>query len=139
PSRPLAGPVGGALVRVGGHGPATRDARVPVSAATINAPPVATKAGFLRALRHYNQYQTLSSITATTVVISGGADRLTPPSHAHDLAGGIPGATLVHRPAASHMLLDEAPHVISRAIIGTIGRHRTGAMQRPTTRNFANP
>ena len=100
--------------------------------------PFRKKAGFLRALRNYNQYQTLSSITATTVVISGGADRLTPPSHAHDLAGGIPGAMLVHRPAASHMLLDEAPHVISNAIIGVVGAHRTGgAMRCPVTRNYA--
>jgi pimeloyl-ACP methyl ester carboxylesterase len=110
-----------------------------VSAATINATPAATKAGFLRALRHYDQYQTLSSITATTVVISGGADRLTPPSHALDLAGGIPGATLVHRPADSHMLLDEAPHAISDAIIGIIGAHNTGETRRPVMRNYAKP
>ena len=108
-----------------------------VSAATINATPVATKAGFLRALRNYNEYQTLSSINATTVVISGGADRLTPPSHAHDLTRGIPAAMFMHRPAASHMLLDEAPHVISNAIIGVIGAHRTGAMRRPVMRNYA--
>jgi len=137
--RALARPVCGVLVRFGGYGTASPGARAAVSAATINATPVATKAGFLRALRHYNQYQTLSSITATTVVVSGGADRLTPPSHAHDLAGGIPGATLVHRPAASHMLLDEAPQVISNAIIGIVGAHPTGAMGRPVMRNYANP
>jgi pimeloyl-ACP methyl ester carboxylesterase len=137
--RVLARPVCGVLVRYGGYGTASRDARVAVSAATINATPVATKAGFLRALRHYDQYRTLSSITARTVVISGGADRLTPPSHAHDLAGGIPGAMLVYRPAAGHMLLDEAPHVISNAIIGVIGAHRTGAMRRPLRRNYAKP
>ena len=135
--RALARPICGVLVRFGGYGTASRDARVAVSAATINATPVSTKAGFLRALRHYNQYQTLSSITAMTVVISGGADRLTPPSHAHDLAGGIPGAMLVHRPAASHMLLDEAPHVISNAIVGIIGAHRTGATRRPVMRKHA--
>jgi pimeloyl-ACP methyl ester carboxylesterase len=137
--RVLARPACGVLVRYGGYGAASPDARVAVSAATVNAASVATKAGFLRALRHYDQYQTLSSITATTVVISGGADRFTPPSHAHDLAGGIPGAMLVHRPAAGHMLLDEAPHVISNAIIGVIGAHRTGAMRRPVRRNYAKP
>jgi pimeloyl-ACP methyl ester carboxylesterase len=128
--RALARPVCGAVVRYGGYGTASRDAVVAVSAATVNATPVATKAGFLRALRHYDQYRTLSSITATTVVISGGADKLTPPSHAHDLARGIPGATRVHRPAAGHMLLDETPQVISNAIIGVIGAHRTGAVKR---------
>jgi hypothetical protein len=73
------------------------------------------------------------------VVISGGADRLTPPSHAHDLARGIPGAVRVHRPAAGHMLLDEAPQVISNAIIGVIGAYRTGAMKRRVMHNRDNP
>jgi pimeloyl-ACP methyl ester carboxylesterase len=137
--RTLARPVGRAVVRHGGYGTAIGDALVAVSAATVNATPVATKAGFLRALRSYDQYRTLSSITATTVVISGGMDRLTPPSHSHDLARGIPGATRVHRPAAGHMLLDEAPHVISNAIIGVIDTHRAGEMERRVMRNCDTP
>jgi pimeloyl-ACP methyl ester carboxylesterase len=137
--RALARPVSGAVVRHGGYGTASRDALVAVSAATVNATPVATKAGFLRALRHYDQFRTLSSITATTVVISGGMDRLTPPSHAHDLARGIPGATRVHRPAAGHMLLDEAPRVISNAIMGVIGTHRIDAMKRRVMRAYDKP
>ena len=137
--RTLARPVGGALVRYGGYGTASRNAQVAASAATVNATPLATKAGFLRALRSYDQYRTLSSITATTVVISGDADRLTRPSHAHDLARGIPGAMCVHRPTAGHMLLDEAPQVISSAIIGVIGAHRTGAMKRRVMRNCDTP
>jgi pimeloyl-ACP methyl ester carboxylesterase len=137
--RALARPLGGTLVRYGGYGAASRDELVSVSAATVNATPIATKAGFLRALRAYDQYRTLSSVTATTVVISGGADRLTPPSHAHDLAHGIPGAVRVHRPAAGHMLLNEAPQVISNAIIGVIGAHRTGEMKRRVIRNCDMP
>jgi pimeloyl-ACP methyl ester carboxylesterase len=137
--RVLARPICGAVVRYGGYGTASRDALAAVSAAAVNATPVATKAGFLRALRHYDQYQTLSSVTATTVIISGGADRLTPPSHARDLARGIPGAMRVHRPGAGHMLLDEAPHVISNAVIGVIGAHTTGAMRRRVMRNYDKP
>jgi pimeloyl-ACP methyl ester carboxylesterase len=137
--RALARPICGALVRFGGYGMASRDALVAVSAAAVNATPVATKAGFLPALRRYDQYQTLSSITATTVIISGGADRLTPPSHARDLARGIPGATLVHLPAAGHMLLDEAPLVISNAITGVLDVHLTGAMKRRVMRDYDKP
>jgi pimeloyl-ACP methyl ester carboxylesterase len=137
--RALVRPICGALIRYAGYGTVSRDALVAVSAAAVNATPVATKAGFLRALRRYDQYQTLSSITATTVIVSGGADRLTPPSHAHDLARGIHGATRVHRPAAGHMLLDEAPHFISNAIIGVIGAHTTGAMRRRVMRNYDKP
>jgi pimeloyl-ACP methyl ester carboxylesterase len=137
--RGLARPICGALVRYGGYGTASRDALVAVSTASVNATAVGTKAGFLRALRCYDQYQTLSSITAATAIISGGADRLIPPSHAHDLARGIAGATHVHRPAAGHMLLDEAPHVISNAIIGVIGAHTTGAIKRRVMRNYRKP
>jgi pimeloyl-ACP methyl ester carboxylesterase len=137
--RGLARPICGALVRYGGYGTASRDALVAVSTASVNATAVGTKAGFLRALRCYDQYQTLSSITAATAIISGGADRLIPPAHAHDLARGIAGATHVHRPAAGHMLLDEAPHVISNAIIGVIGAHTTGAIKRRVMRNYRKP
>src|ERR1700733_13196241 len=137
--RTLARPLGGALVRYGGYGTASRHAQVEVSAATVNATPLATKAGFLRALRHYDQYRTLSSITATAVVISGGMDRLTPPSHAHDLARGIPGAMRMHRPAAGHMLLDEAPQVISNAIVDVVSGHRTGEMKRRVPRDYGTP
>jgi pimeloyl-ACP methyl ester carboxylesterase len=137
--RARARPICGALIRYGGYGTASRDALVSVSAATVNATPVATKGGFMRALRRYDQYRTLSSITATTVIISGGGDRLTPPSHAQDLARGIPATTHVHRPAAGHMLLDEAPHVISNAIIGVFGAHTTGAMRRRVMRKYDNP
>jgi hypothetical protein len=37
------------------------------------------------------------------------------------------------------MLLDEAPHVISNAIIGVVGAHTTGAMRRRVTRNYDKP
>jgi len=45
----------------------------------------------------------------------------------------------VHRPSAGHMLLDEAPHVISNAIIGVIGAHTTGAMRRRVVRSYDEP
>jgi len=37
------------------------------------------------------------------------------------------------------MLLDEAPQVISNAIIGVIGAHTTGAMRRRVMRNYDKP
>ncbi|MGW0162165.1 alpha/beta fold hydrolase [Mycobacterium sp. NPDC003323] len=77
---------------------------------------LATAVGFLPALRDYDQYRVLGSIRARTVVISGGADPLTPPAHGRDLAGGIPGARHVHLPRAGHMLPQEAPHVLHQAI-----------------------
>jgi pimeloyl-ACP methyl ester carboxylesterase len=112
----LARPVCAALTRHGGYGEAAPKSLVDASAAAINATPSTTKVGFLRALKDYDRSQTLSSITAKTTIISGGADRLTPMWHARELADGIPGATHLHRPTAGHMLLHEIPHVVTGAI-----------------------
>jgi pimeloyl-ACP methyl ester carboxylesterase len=81
---------------------------------------LATAVGFLPGLRSYDQYATLDSIRARTTIISGGTDFLTPPSHSHDMAAAIPGATHVHIPTAGHMLPHEAPHAVTDAISRTI-------------------
>lgn len=93
-----------------------------------------TAVGFLPGLRSFDQLSTLSSIRAETIVLSGGADLLTPPSHAHEMAAAIPGATHVHRPEAGHMLLDEAAHAVTAAISRTIAT-RIGARPRPVAVN----
>jgi pimeloyl-ACP methyl ester carboxylesterase len=121
--RALALPVCRALVRHGGYGGAANTMLVTASAAAINATPLTTKAGFLYGLKTYDQYRTLAAVTASTTVISGGADPLTLFSHAHDLATGIHGATLIHEPTAGHMLLHEFPTVVTQAINGTIAAH----------------
>lgn len=120
--RLLAQPICKAATRLGGYGSTAKDALVTVSAAAINDTPLTTKIGFLPTLQTYDQYATLASIQAATTVISGGADRLTPPEHARDLAAGIPNARLLHRTTAGHMLLHEAPHLISAAISAAIAR-----------------
>jgi pimeloyl-ACP methyl ester carboxylesterase len=79
-----------------------------------------TAAGFLPGLRSYDQYLTLDSIRAQTIILSGGADHLTPPSHSRDLAAAIPGATHVHVPMAGHMLPHEASDAVTDAINDTI-------------------
>jgi pimeloyl-ACP methyl ester carboxylesterase len=88
--------------------------------AALTTTPVATAVGFLPSLRAYNQYASLASIHARTVVVSGGLDPLTPPSHAVDLTAGIYGAQHVHVPYGGHMLPQQAPHVINDAIRRTI-------------------
>ena len=83
-----------------------------VAADALAAVSVATAVGFLPALRDYDQYPTLATIRARTVVVSGGADPMTPAIHARDLAAGIPGAEHVHVPGAGHMLPQEAAAVV---------------------------
>ena len=76
--------------------------------------------GFLPSLRSYDQTSTLDSVRAHTIVLSGGVDVLTPPSHALELAAAIPGASHEHLAAAGHMLLQEAAHAVTAAISRTI-------------------
>jgi pimeloyl-ACP methyl ester carboxylesterase len=116
--RALVGPVCATLNRWHGHGQTATLAATVLTALTTT--PMATAVGFLPSLRAYNQYATLASIQARTVVISGGADPLTPPSHAADLAAGICGAEHVRVPYAGHMLPQQAPQVINDAIRRTI-------------------
>jgi pimeloyl-ACP methyl ester carboxylesterase len=89
-------------------------ARTALSALPANS--LATAAGFLVGLKRYDRYDTLASITANTVVVSGGTDYATPVSHANDLAATIRRATHMHIASAGHMLLQEAPHNVSTAI-----------------------
>jgi pimeloyl-ACP methyl ester carboxylesterase len=114
----LVGPVRATLIRWHAHGNRATLAATVVSA--LATTPVATAVGFLPSLRAYNQYPTLASIHAYTVVVSGGVDPLTPPSHAADLAAGIHGAEHVHVPYAGHMLPQQAAHVINDGIRRTI-------------------
>jgi pimeloyl-ACP methyl ester carboxylesterase len=86
------------------------------AAAALATTPVSTIVGFLPALSSYDAYAALGSIRAQTVVVSGGADLLTPPAHSRDLAAAIPAATHVHLRDAGHMLPQEATHVLNEAI-----------------------
>lgn len=91
-----------------------------------------TAVGFLPGLRTFDETSTLGSVGAETIVLSGGADVLTPPSHAHEMADTIPGATHRHIPMAGHMLLHEAAHAVTDAISRTIAT-RIGARPQPAS------
>ena len=123
--RVLAGPACATLGRWYGCGRAQRATLVSVTAEALTTTPVSTAVGFLPSLRSYDQYRTLGSVRARTIVISGGAD-VSPPAHSRELAAGIAGATHVHLPYAGHMLAQQAPHVISDAI------HRATLTAQPT-------
>jgi len=120
----LVRPICETITRYPGEAGAERNALAAVAAGAVSSTAMTTAAGFLPSLKHFDQYHTVASITARTVIVSGGADVLTPASHAHDLLAAIPGATHVHRPTAGHMLLQEAPHCVSAAIDHAMGMHR---------------
>jgi len=92
-----------------------------VAVSAVHTVSLTTAVGFLPGLKEYDQYHALASISANTIVISGGADMTTPADHARDLAAAIPGATHLHRPDAGHMLVEEHPHCVSDAIDRVLG------------------
>ncbi len=114
--RACSGPVCAAAGPWRGAARAQRATLAALAAAALATTPVSTIVGFLPALSSYDAYAALDSIRAQTVVVSGGADLLTPPAHSRDLAAAIPGATHVHLRDAGHMLPQEASHVVNEAI-----------------------
>ena len=124
----LVRPLGSALSRYFGDGTAV--AAAAVAAAAIRTTSLTTAVGFLPSLKRHNVYDALASITAKTIVVSGGADLLTPASHARDMAAAIPGAIHLHHPTAGHMLLQDAAECVSDAIGRAMGMRR--GSRRPT-------
>lgn len=124
----MVGPLRAALARCSRGGSAATVAGV--AAGALAAASAATAVGFLPALRDFDQYPGLEGIKARTVVVSGGADPLTPSVHGRDLAAGIPGAEHVHLPRAGHMLPQEAPAVLYEAIQRAMGLAERGRASR---------
>lgn len=112
----LARPACLALNASGALSRAHRKALTDIVATCLTATPLTTAVGFLPGLRRYNVYAALPTITARTIVVSGGADILTPTAHALDLVAGIDYATHLHLPGGGHMLLQEAPHLVGAAL-----------------------
>lgn len=115
--RSLAGPVCTGLARSRGCEASARHTLAAAAASAMTTTPLSTALGFLAGLRDYNAEPVLSAVTARTVIVSGGADVLTPPAHAEDMAARIAGAIRVHLPAAGHMLTHDAPRTITNAIL----------------------
>ncbi|WP_406424094.1 3-oxoadipate enol-lactonase [Streptomyces sp. NBC_00873] len=70
------------------------------------------------ALAAYDLRPDLHRITAPTLVVAGRDDPATPPGHARELADGIPGATLLELPGASHLAPAERPQAVLGALLG---------------------
>jgi pimeloyl-ACP methyl ester carboxylesterase len=123
-------PLGVALSRYSGDGSAV----AAVAAAAVRTTSLTTAAGFLPGIKSYSVYHALASITAKTIVISGGTDILTPASHSRDMAATIPGAIHLHHPTAGHMLLQDAAECVSNVISRAMGMpRRSGRSTKPRT------
>lgn len=70
--------------------------------------PTAVVAGLAPALALVDLREAAERIDVPTLVLAGGADRVTPPQHARRLAQLIPGAELVEIPGVGHNAMLEA-------------------------------
>jgi pimeloyl-ACP methyl ester carboxylesterase len=59
----------------------------------------------------------LGAINVPTLVLVGGADRLTPPADAEEVAALIPGSSLATIPGAGHGLMVEAAPGFNAAVL----------------------
>ena len=69
------------------------------------------------ALAAYDQRPDLHRVTVPTLVVAGREDPATPPSHARELADGVPGASLTEIAAASHLAPVEKPQAVLAALL----------------------
>lgn len=120
----LARPICTLLSHLGDHVASTTLASVALTALTTTPP--RTALGFLPTLRTYDLYPNLPNISALTVILSGDVDPLTPAEHSRDLAAAIPGARHITVAGAGHMLPQQAPAVILRAITDVIAASKPG-------------
>jgi pimeloyl-ACP methyl ester carboxylesterase len=58
----------------------------------------------------------LPTIDCPTAVIHGAGDQLIPPDHAHEMAAGIPSATLTIVNGGGHMVAQEQPAAVCKAV-----------------------
>lgn len=123
-TRILATPLGAVCARMSHHGRASHQAFTAVVADALSNAALATAVGFLPSLRRFDQYAVLPRIAAHTVIISGGADVLTPATHAAEMAAVIPRAEHIHVPDCGHMLPQEAPQCVTDAVCRTLHRIR---------------
>ncbi len=70
----------------------------------------------LAAVATHNTGGRLKDLRCPTLVVTGDADRLMPPSNAHVLAERIPGAELVELPGVGHAIPDQVPDEVVRLI-----------------------
>jgi pimeloyl-ACP methyl ester carboxylesterase len=74
--------------------------------------------GQVGAVMSHNATERLHQIKSPTLVITGDADRLVPPSGSDILAREIPGAKLVKVPGGSHGFNFETPEIFNREVLG---------------------
>lgn len=83
----------------------------------VSACPASTVSGFATMLGDLDLSTAVARLDVPTLVLVGGADRLTPPWHAHRLAAALPCCLgLVEVPGVGHMTPLQAPDAVAAAV-----------------------
>lgn len=93
----------------------------------LTATPADGYAGCCAAIRDMDLLTGLGTITAPTLVISGGADPSTPPEHGRRIAEGIPAARFEVVPAVAHLGNLEEPARFAELILAHLRPDRFAA------------
>jgi pimeloyl-ACP methyl ester carboxylesterase len=79
----------------------------------------------------WEAYSRIAQISAPTLVIHGGNDRLVPAENGRRIAARIPGAKLVIIRSASHIFTTDQPAAAQAAILDFLGAQATRKKIRP--------
>ena len=63
----------------------------------------------------------LASVRASTIVIVGDSDKLTPPALSEEIAAGIPGARLETIRGCGHLSTLERPEAVTKLLVSWLG------------------
>ena len=118
-------PLIGVVMRAVGYSDSYDEVMATVSTDAVSSTPLRTKIGFALALKDFDARESLTEITAETVIFSGGMDFLTPPAHSDLMEQMIPGARREHFPNLGHMILHEVPDVIISTLNKFVANART--------------
>jgi pimeloyl-ACP methyl ester carboxylesterase len=89
----------------------------------ISSTPIDVIAEFYPALMAHDKAGALEVLgRVPTVVMTGGADRLTPSAHGAAIAEAVPGAELMEIPEVGHVLMLELPDQVTDVLRGLIER-----------------
>jgi len=97
----------------------------------IRSTPIDVIAEFYPALMAHDKAGALEVLgRVPTVVMTGGADRLTPAPHGSAIADAVPGSELVEIPEAGHVLMLEFPDLVTDVLRGLLARIPDAAAHR---------
>ena len=120
-------PVSRAMLRYMTLGPGASKDLAARNAAIIHACGRRPRSAWGRVLARLDLTEAVSRLDVPTQVLVGSADRLTPPVHAHRIAGRLPRCVgVTELPGVGHMTPLETPHVVA-GLIRELTTGRDGA------------